>query len=412
MQRIRRPAGGESDWAAWAGAESGEVERLERELAEARNREHKARRETEDTKERFGRLLEASRSFTHTLLELKARQHKSRRRLATQHAIDGVLEAGDHLPAAASGILKVLGEKLGWQVAALWIVDDEKSALRCGEVWQQPGPDGEASACGFEEACRETEIPPGEGLPGRVWARNRSLWARDLSQEKGSRREVGVSAGLRGALAFPINVENQPVGVIELLGADVLKPDRDLLYTVDLIGRQLGQFVERQRAELEREKLRFYEVGARAEAAERERISRELHDRVAHSIGVVHQSLQLHEALRDVDPKRAAGKLRVAQEMARRSLEQTRNLSLELRRSETENGLVPALQDLLEIAVPDDVKTELSVSGETSLLSERQRGQVYLILREAVRNAVRHSGCSRITVGLDVTPQEFSGFVR
>ncbi|MGB3682392.1 MAG: ATP-binding protein, partial [Rubrobacteraceae bacterium] len=41
-----------------------------------------------------------------------------------------------------------------------------------------------------------------------------------------------------------------------------------------------------------------------------------------------------------------------------------------------------------------------------------QRGQVYLILREAVRNAVRHSGCSRITVGLDVTPQEFSGFVR
>jgi signal transduction histidine kinase len=32
------------------------------------------------------------------------------------------------------------------------------------------------------------------------------------------------------------------------------------------------------------------EVGAYAEAAERERISRELHDRVAHSMGVAHQT--------------------------------------------------------------------------------------------------------------------------
>ena len=44
---------------------------------------------------------------------------------------------------------------------------------------------------------------------------------------------------------------------------------------------------------------------AHAEAAERERISRELHDRVAHSMGVAHQSLQLYEALAEKDPVRA-----------------------------------------------------------------------------------------------------------
>jgi signal transduction histidine kinase len=83
----------------------------------------------------------------------------------------------------------------------------------------------------------------------------------------------------------------------------------------------------------------------------------------------------------------------------------------ELRRSETENGLVPALQDLLEVAVPDDVDAELSVSGAESSLSRHQRGQLYLILREALRNAVRHSGCRHLTVGLDITQEEVSGYV-
>jgi PAS domain S-box-containing protein len=168
---------------------------------------------------------------------------------------------------------------------------------------------------------------------------------------------------------------------------------------------------EQKQAEQERERLHSLEVGAHAEAAERERISRELHDRVAHSMGVAHQSLQLYEALAEKDPVRAHDKLHTAKEMTKTALEQTRNLSMELRRTETENGLVSALQDLLEVAVPDDVNAVLSTSGAETLLSDQQRGQLYLILREAVRNSVRHSGCRRLTVGLDITLEEISGYV-
>jgi signal transduction histidine kinase len=111
------------------------------------------------------------------------------------------------------------------------------------------------------------------------------------------------------------------------------------------------------------------------------------------------------------DPARAESKLRTAKEMTKSALEQTRNLSMELRRSETENGLVPALRDLLEIAVPDAVIAELSASGGEARLSDHQRGQMYLILREAVRNAVKHSDCHHIMVGFDVTPEEATGYV-
>ena len=168
---------------------------------------------------------------------------------------------------------------------------------------------------------------------------------------------------------------------------------------------------EKRQAEQERERLRSLEASVQAEAAERDRISRELHDRVAHSMGVAHQILQLYEALAKKDPKRAQSRLETAKEMTRIALEQTRNLSAELRRSETENGLVPALRDLLEVAVPDDVDAELSISGSESSLSGHQRGRLYLILREAVRNAVRHSSSRRLTVGLDITPVEVSGYV-
>ena len=75
-----------------------------------------------------------------------------------------------------------------------------------------------------------------------------------------------------------------------------------------VFARMLGvslDVTEKKQAEQEHERLHSLEVGAHAEAAERERISRELHDRVAHSMGVAHQSLQLYEALADKDPVRA-----------------------------------------------------------------------------------------------------------
>ena len=76
----------------------------------------------------------------------------------------------------------------------------------------------------------------------------------------------------------------------------------------DAEGRLVGftkisrDLTERRALEQERERLRAVELTALAEASERERISRELHDRVAHRMGVVHQSLELFAALREGAP--------------------------------------------------------------------------------------------------------------
>src|SRR5215213_7465765 len=199
MDRTRDPAMRKSDWNAWAaGSRTVEVERLKQELAESRARERRARHEVAETRERFERLLDASRRFTRTLSDRRRQQQTSRQYLALQHAIDGVLAESDGLEDAATGVLKTLGENLGWRVAVLWVAGEE--TLRCVEVWHKPNsaPDD------FVEAYRRTRCVRGEGLPGSAWAENRPVWTGDALQEERFSGKADFLEGPRSALAFPI----------------------------------------------------------------------------------------------------------------------------------------------------------------------------------------------------------------
>src|SRR5215211_5187467 len=132
MARTRDPNRRTSDWSTWAAGSRGvEVERLEQELAESRASERRARIEAAETRERFERLLDASRRFTRTLSDRRRQQQTSRQYLAVQHAIDRVLTEADSLEDAVPGVLKTLGENLGWQMTVLWMAEEE--ALRCVE---------------------------------------------------------------------------------------------------------------------------------------------------------------------------------------------------------------------------------------------------------------------------------------
>jgi PAS domain S-box-containing protein len=182
---------------------------------------------------------------------------------------------------------------------------------------------------------------------------------------------------------------------------------------------KIGQDVtERRELERERERLRARELTARAEAAERQRISRELHDRVAHSMGVVHQSLQLYDVLAEKDPARAAEKLNLAREGTRRALDQTRSLAAELRsmhQEELEESLPAALEALAHSSVPDGVQVDFALpyGAEEGWedVPAPVGAQAYLVMREALTNAVRHSGCEHVRMTLEIRGTELVGTV-
>jgi signal transduction histidine kinase len=134
-------------------------------------------------------------------------------------------------------------------------------------------------------------------------------------------------------------------------------------------------------------------------ADERRRISRELHDRVAHSIMVAFRSLELYEIYKDKDPSKIQARLELAKSATQEALELTRNLSRELRGTSAEEGLEVALSDLLDISVPQGIRSWVSVKGDEALITPHViRDELFLILREGIRNAVTHSGASTIKI--------------
>jgi hypothetical protein len=209
-----------SDWNTWAAGSRGvEVERLEQELAESRASERRARLEAAETRERFERLLAASRRFTRTLSDRRRQQQTSHQNVVAQHATDGILAEAVGLEDAAAGVLRTLGENLGWQVAVLWVAGEE--TLRCIEVWHRP----DAAPDGFAEACRRTSFVRGEGLPGSAWAENRPVWTGDPPRDERFVEEtVSLKRELREPSLFPLPGVASLAGSSNSWGAKLCTP--------------------------------------------------------------------------------------------------------------------------------------------------------------------------------------------
>ena len=237
-----------------------EIERLRRECDELRARERRARAEAEEAKGRFERLASSSRAFATSIRGRTDERKRAGRRLTTQYAVGRVLAEAADLDDAMPKILKILGEGLRWPLGAFWAVD--AGVLRCDAFWYSSNilPPGR-----FEAACRRSSLPYSVELPGRVWAEKASVWVEDVLAEDGFlRKEAAARESLRGALAFPVQDGEGIIGVVELFCREVSPLDEDMLRTAALIGDQIGQFVERRRAERERERLHAEVASERA----------------------------------------------------------------------------------------------------------------------------------------------------
>ncbi len=128
-------------------------------------------------------------------------------------------------------------------------------------------------------------------------------------------------------------------------------------------------------------------------------------------MSLVHQSLELYEYFEGRDPGKAAEKMMLAKRATREALEATRDLSRALSAAQAEGGLQAALPELLRDGAPPWISHDLSVEGVESAVSPETREQLFQILREAVRNALAHSGCERLALRLRITGEEVIGVV-
>jgi signal transduction histidine kinase len=136
----------------------------------------------------------------------------------------------------------------------------------------------------FKEASLEHSFAPGAGLPGRVWSSSKPVWITDLTKDQNFFRAHSANEPrLHSAFAFPI-LGDSFLGVMEFFSTDIRQPDEEILTMFSSVGNQIGQFVERKRAEEERELLLKREHSARSEAELANRTKDEFLAMVSHEL--------------------------------------------------------------------------------------------------------------------------------
>jgi signal transduction histidine kinase len=137
---------------------------------------------------------------------------------------------------------------------------------------------------------------------------------------------------------------------------------------------------------------------------ERNRLARELHDTLAHSLSALAVQLEAVRSLWPIDPSRSRAILDEADETVRRGLMEARRALQDLRASPLQDlGLILALEDLAKAAAErSGASLELSLPRQidASLSSAAEQG-VYRIAQEALENVVRHAEARTISVRLD-----------
>ncbi|MEV4662145.1 histidine kinase [Micromonospora echinofusca] len=153
-------------------------------------------------------------------------------------------------------------------------------------------------------------------------------------------------------------------------------------------------------------------AAAEAVTAERLRIARELHDMVAHSIGVIAIQAGVGARVIDTQPAQARAALATIEATSRDTLAGLRRTLGALRRPASESASLdptPGLADLdrlVTAAADAGVRVDLRRGGERRPVPAEVDLAAFRIVQEALTNVVRHAGTDRCRVTVTYGPDE------
>jgi diguanylate cyclase (GGDEF)-like protein/PAS domain S-box-containing protein len=162
------------------------------------------------------------------------------RRLAVLRSLSRLLSDRD-IATTTPMLLETLCLELGWDVGTLWVLDPGAETLRSLGSWRHP----RLVARNYSGPLSGVRLPPGVGLPGRVWAQRSAQWGMDLDD---AQRISAMVAGLVSAVGFPIRSGDEIVGVVELQSGQHEPPDEDLVELLESAGALIAQTLQRDRA--------------------------------------------------------------------------------------------------------------------------------------------------------------------
>jgi signal transduction histidine kinase len=221
-------------------------------------------------------------------------------------------------------------------------------------------------------------------------------------------REVVIySIVIMMAEGLPIFLQQEPSGVFFAAANFLGSFARSGIFVI--VGWIENRLVTLQRSQHEQlieanQKLREYALASEklAQTQERNRLARELHDTLAHTLSSSSVQLEAIKALFDRDPDEAKKMLSKTLENTKNGLAETRRALIDLRSSELEAyGLTQAIKNMVSSAADrSGFETEFHLEKELDMLPEDITHCLYRCAQEAVENTLRHANAKNVIVNL------------
>ena len=138
-----------------------------------------------------------------------------------------------------------------------------------------------------------------------------------------------------------------------------------------------------------------HEIRTLAATAERERIARDVHDLLGHSLTVISVKAELANRLFETHPDRAQRELQDITQIARTSLKEVREAVTGMNGASLQHELERARKALEAASI------SLTIHHAERLEDHPQSSVLAMALREAVTNVIRHSGARHCTISFD-----------
>jgi signal transduction histidine kinase len=271
------------------------------------------------------------------------------------------------------------------------------------------GPELEVVAEAGDAHPRVRAVPlAGSALGALVRRGNGVSLERPGAREAPWLAELGLDRAV-GVLVEPVPLDAQPGLLVAVRMGEPPFLRRDAAAAQDL-ARTLSARLEAERSS-ERERLRH---GVRARELERARWARELHDETVQDLGALRLLLAGARGQDDVDELRRA--IDAAVGHVDRDVEALRHLITALRPAALDDlGLVAALEALARRAGAIDgltVETDIADERDVPRLEAEVESAIYRVAQEALTNAAKHAGASRVLLALRLDQGRVTAIVK
>lgn len=167
------------------------------------------------------------------------------------------------------------------------------------------------------------------------------------------------------------------------------------VFSIPLTSFIIGFIIRAERVSEEKDaqlRLSHEEVRRLAATAERERIGRDLHDLLGHTLSLITLKLELSRRLFDKDPESAKREMAEAEKVARHALAEVRSAVSGIRAAD----LAAELASVRLLLESSGVRLDYE-HPPTDLPPDIERG-LSLVLREAATNIARHAGANSASI--------------